>query len=101
MSQHTPGPWIVGTSPEILAPYQIKRNGCSLVIARCWEDDELDSDTAQANARLIAKAPEMREFMELLIGNLEDAQCDRNLTPVEGIALEAARALLAELEKGD
>ena len=47
MSAHTPGPWDVPNK-------SVKIRGCNFLATVHWEDDE-----AEANARLIAAAPDL------------------------------------------
>ena len=79
MKQHTPGPWeyrpiknrkeIGNIAPEIFAG--------KLVVARTYDPHRLSE--AQANARLIAKAPEQEAVITELfdaLGALADAVAD-------------------------
>ena len=94
MSKYTPGPWHIKTSAS--------GNYFAYSNEACRTDDRIagvsgtfpDSDTAQANARLIAKAPELVEALR--------AMCDRYPEPpgYSTIAGRQARALLADIEGG-
>ena len=65
MSGHTPGPWTYdGTvafsdRPDLPCVVDEYR----LVVAQCWDDGHTD-DECEANARLIAAAPELLEALE-------------------------------------
>lgn len=60
-TKHTPGPWEVGY--QGLSIYGPDRHGTTLVIARSLDTSRqhCDPQEAQANARLIAAAPELLE----------------------------------------
>jgi len=87
---HTPGPWVCEHGADdffFVAPV----------------DGEFDRDQRDANARLIAAAPELLEALKGSIGALEqdlDAGKDSGDSDWEGIAyqrLEAARAAIAKV----
>ena len=62
-AQHTPGPWEANLDAH--GRGRIKGNGCW--VATTWTTADDDSDKrhpAEANARLIAKAPEMLEALK-------------------------------------
>jgi len=69
-SKYTPGPWKI-QGERFLPPYawvigHIEKNGERLVVASAWKTDDKiastkDDETGQANAELIAAAPEMYE----------------------------------------
>lgn len=70
MSKHTPGPW------EVVKHKYDERN--SLQIRAEWHDDNIllasvgtfeVNDMEQANARLIAAAPDMYELLNSILGN--------------------------------
>lgn len=64
MSEHTPGPWVVGNVGEVVA------GGTTL--ADVYGDDE----QADVDARLIAAAPDLLAALELLLPYLEDCRMD-------------------------
>jgi|688.fasta_scaffold1401594_2 hypothetical protein len=64
MSKYTPGPWWVGEKKSgYVAQIQIQP-----AIAISW--GAIDEEEADANARLIAAAPDLLEALELLIDDL-------------------------------
>ena len=63
MSQHTPGPWITTIHHDREA---VATKDCFQVIADCGLQEE-----AEANARLIAAAPEFLEWANRAISSLE------------------------------
>ena len=102
MSQHTPGPWKVQddglgvyyVNPRIEAGEDFVDACHDSIIARCTDFGPLsgiEDEEAEANARLIAKAPEMLSLLRRLIGN-----------PHEGMSVSRvvkdARALLRAIE---
>ncbi len=73
-TKHTPGPWIVTEGDNVYA----KRNeGPSLPVASCAVSRSVTTKHRQANARLIAAAPDMLEALPGLIECAEilAAQC--------------------------
>lgn len=73
MSQHTPGPWaldgfnlstVIHCTAERGSPEAKHTCGDYKTIARC------EGDNWQANARLIAAAPEMLEALDIVVGCL-------------------------------
>jgi hypothetical protein len=71
-AQHTPGPWKVkaGTNAVLAGRKQICShvNAASALPVNMLEDQEI----AQANARLIAAAPEMLEVLKTLCDMADD-----------------------------
>ena len=59
MSKHTPGPWKLRGPARLYSDEQ----------AWCWQDGRGSSSASEreANARLIAKAPEMYEPLEFAV----------------------------------
>ena len=60
--KHTPGPWRV--SGHRLAVFT-KLNGINVVVADC--DQTLGYSESEANARLIAAAPELLEYLKYAV----------------------------------
>lgn len=66
MSKHTPGPWAatykhLGDAPFVVESGQPGEPNGGCYMAECYGPD------AEANARLIAAAPELLEALELLL----------------------------------
>lgn len=96
MSRHTPGPWTVNQIPGARLYSVFSR---SLKVASVEE---------QADARLIAKAPELLGILRCFCDALDMSDCDHpsfadsGADVVERLWYEAvsARALLAEIDGG-
>ena len=95
MSEHTPGPWVFAIDDKWIyigeVGYADYRNAFAKV-----DYDDVDHDTALANARLIACAPELlavvRDFME---NPLFQVAVGGNPTMVDDF-MERARAAIAK-----
>ena len=66
--KHTPGPWTIGGE-------LISKQGTAIEIASVWRNthpdrsaDAPDPDTADANSRLIAAAPDLLAALEYIVG---------------------------------
>ena len=73
--QHTPGPWRVRTGmsrpegPAVFAPITMVAGDTMLVkVADCDISSSLPSDQREANARLIAAAPELLAVCQTIAG---------------------------------
>ena len=91
MNQHTPGPWHVGKHSHL----DIYADEQQIVIPA----DDMSLIEAKANARLIAKAPEMLEALKWLINADDEGEIEQGQYAKRGLAL--ARALLREIEGMD
>ena len=101
MSKYTPGPWHIKTSTS--------GNYFAYSNEACRTDDRIagvsgtfpDSDTAQANARLIAKAPELVEALRDLLESVSlESDFGVNASAKRLEAKKKARALLTEIDGG-
>lgn len=93
-SKHTPGPWWIKKSPVLVYDYAIMSSGAPILAETFGRDahgGRPPADEEEANARLIAKSPEMYDLLKDLI-DLEG--------PQPGNAAWAKRVadLLAEIE---
>ena len=86
MASHTPGPWTA--------------HGCTLYagpnrLAQTWdaEYDGLPTPEMEANARLIAKAPELLEALKWALSQISD-----DLDPDHQEALQNAQAVVQRAE---
>ena len=86
--QHTPGKWIVvSDEPDCVSTAGRKE------LAELQDKEFIDCNT-EANARLIAAAPELLEALEMLTGWEETG------SPVSDVCFSHARAAIAKA-KGD
>jgi hypothetical protein len=63
MAEHTPGPWFVGTKPGVWAGPVVKADGGNKGVAFVVGPPAVD----EANARLIASAPELLTALKELV----------------------------------
>lgn len=73
---HTPGPWVVYSAPANTAsgaPIETEIRGGNYIVSRLGR---LTHETAHANARLIASAPELLEACIAVAGVYQDAGDD-------------------------
>ena len=90
-AKHTPGPWTVPANGHVIAPKPY-----SVVIAFMPEssDSIQGMDVIDANARLIAAAPDLLQALQGLVSS-----CELNLDELEPdthAMLDCARAALAK-----
>ena len=74
MSKHTKGPWKVGKMGIVLAEVGkagVRGEGWAVAEARA-DDDMVKSGERDANARLIAAAPQLLEACRLAVANMCD-----------------------------
>lgn len=94
-TQHTPGPWTTDEDDHD-APYQdIKiKAGNHRTVCTVWIDDAPVRDfnaEQQANARLIAAAPELLEALQVIAAGNTDTD----------VMVDIARAAIAKAEGGE
>lgn len=103
--KHTPGPWVVKPEKEDDTYLRIRgqalghRFKIAKVLCPANEDfEQLISEwrETQANARLIAAAPDLLEALQLCLARLEPA-----MTELEFEAVDAARAAIAKATGGE
>lgn len=101
MSKHTPGPWEV---------FPFKGDGKRIAIfgnqkwypgkAFCWVDhDDVDHEEMEANARLIAAAPEMLEACNAIRDDLQSGSYGPINEPLSKISVRAYLLLYAAITK--
>src|SRR3990167_398391 len=104
MSQHTPGPWTIDPSEQrdisgsrVFKVVTDDRNAADGLIAdvSAWW---VDTQSARANARLIAAAPEMLALIRKDAENFDAAIHGRRLVYNDLELAKERRALLARIE---
>ena len=104
-STHTPGPWRVYTNGNMENRLAIQADGPTVARIDTVEtiaDIRLKSVTdlpAEANADLMAAAPELLEALERLVALLRDQRLDGNLAPIRNGVIEAVELGRAAIEK--
>ena len=97
MSKHTPGPWVVVGSRT---KYVEARLVGSLMqeVAACGPTlaDEGYGQQQEANARLIAAAPDLLEALQELCEIVEDAIEQKSAKDLDSFTLQPARAAIAK-----
>ena len=88
MSNHTPGPWIIGTDPRYPSEPCVDAvvDGVIWHVALCHMGLGPDDSSAEANARLIACAPELYAALKEALPSLQG---------------ECYKAALAAIEKAE
>lgn len=66
MSAHTPGPWVAQMDPEYVTRCCVRTAGDGLFIADC-EEGGLGEEDMEANAHLIAAAPDLLVALKTLV----------------------------------
>ena len=90
MTQHTPGPWVTDNGHAERDGIQVWDTVHGWIIADVVNDQH---DNAEANAALIAAAPDMRQALLDLVNWYDMDEGD--LQPI----MNAARVVLARVEK--
>src|ERR1044072_1771780 len=88
MGSHTPGPWIIGTDPRYPSEPCIDAvvDGVVWHIALCHMGLGPDDSSAEANARLIACAPELYAALKKALPSLRGDVHDAALAALEKAA---------------
>lgn len=91
MSKHTPGPWEIAYQDK---NGQLVVAGKHIEIVTCWHHcvGSIEKEM-HANARLIAKSPEMYDLLKVIA---DDLRHDNGLIPIDIKA--RARAIIDEIE---
>lgn len=90
----TPGPWRLNAGNEIV----VMDVGREIARARCGGLSGIKLDEAEANARLIAAAPEMAEAIHDWVAYLSDESDDLGDADFEQEIMVRFRALLSRIE---
>ena len=85
MSKHTPGPWIIGTDPRYPSEPCIDAivDGVVWHVALCHMGLGPDDTSAEANARLIACAPELYAALKQALPLLRGERYEAALAAIE------------------
>lgn len=111
MSKHTPGNWKTETWQQFIdgqesqiAAVTADGDGCTYYICKCMGlsfDSEMQvwvaTESASANARLIAAAPDLLEACKMIVSNAEDDPDSK----IEPYLVMAARDAIAKAEGGE
>ena len=98
MSAHTPGPWAVHpvkAQVDAFSPHPIP------VCQMLWPTTERSEDETEANARLIAAAPDLLEALKGLHDDLAEYQRINNIGGYDNHWMVAARAAIKKAEGGE
>lgn len=78
MSQHTPGPWVKALTGQVMHSYSqpiaIAQQSAANMVAGVFDDVSGGRDVADANARLIAAAPDLLAALEKMVA-VHDEPC--------------------------
>lgn len=102
-SEHTPGPWRTEETPTIhclnarIVLAGSKGQPDEIIVARLWDRDEVNDE---ANAALIAAAPEMLKALRHSVDLIECLFEEMYDEPRQHPTLTQARAAIAAAEKG-
>lgn len=70
-TQHTPGPWVAfADHPEGAIP--VRADGLLVAVCRYSQNPRIGKENAEANAHLIAAAPELLEALKDVMDRLVD-----------------------------
>jgi hypothetical protein len=106
MAKHTPGPWEVGplanredgngNDERVIETYD---GGPTIATAWPMADDfnRDDAPEREANARLIAAAPDLLDLVSRLVGEVVTPEYGTDLV-IDPAVIHEARALLAQIE---
>jgi len=92
--EHTPGNWRIQNASDTYNRYQIEANGWGIIL-RC----EDTSNESQANARLIAAAPELLEALRSLYYAVSDEEDDYPDSQLYHIVMNATKRAQAAIDK--
>jgi hypothetical protein len=106
MSNHTPGPWHLGHSGYANTPFIVYPDGqprpdwrkarpVPYILALVEQDEGPDHKTQEANARLIAAAPELLAALEQI--KRLSLEADRSRLDVASMLGDIARAAIAKV----
>lgn len=95
-TKHTPAPWRVTNG----MPYIMAENNTEIAKVNCDVEHEKDIETIQANAKLIAAAPELLEALQDFVRSFENsAPCaldsDEYANAINGFSPQLSNAINA------
>ena len=90
MSNHTPGPWFFNDDNDHITS-ELREGKAEIAICETGWSEPFESEQ-QANARLIAAAPELLEALQAMFA----ATADTEIHGVAGSPLELARYAIAK-----
>lgn len=90
---HTSGPWLVAPTPSAMANWIIQLEDGSFIAGVGEGSSEGYPEQTEANARLIAAAPDLAKALEAVLDVLLDGRTD-DLTEKEEQAVDLANAAL-------
>lgn len=100
MSAHTPGPWKIDRYHPSRSPFGISRDTGDAMqnksVINSGGFARKATDEAEANARLIAAAPDLLEALTLLHNNLAEYQVLNKLGGYDNHDMKMARAAIAK-----
>jgi hypothetical protein len=98
MSKHTPGPWFVDKAPSTLGGngFSVHGHGGAAMICTAFPGGSTDriESVAEANARLIAAAPDLLDALQGLVALLPDPELDADEVQREYVLV--AKAAIAK-----
>lgn len=104
-AKHTPGPWKYIDATKVagmqFAPACVIQSGDKNIARFSWNDNSPwfpTKEESQANARLIAAAPELLEALKGLLADIEDYQRVNNLGGENNHWQVISRAAIAKAE---
>lgn len=92
MNKHTPAPWRYYTEPQPNGCPVIGHGNLMVAVVAHSVNERDQHETALANARLIAAAPDLLDELEYLSA----VMACHDKTPEEALALEAAKKAIAK-----
>lgn len=99
-TKHTPGPWHLAeyNFRDTLGAVGVYSAECHPQMPIVHSITGRDLDQCDANARLIAAAPELLAALELVVGAVTYHTSHHNIPPIPGLAksMQAARAAIAK-----
>jgi len=98
MTKHTPAPWTYHISDNCQSEFEIHGDCCQIGTVERWDgdDDEEVMAEAEANAQLIAAAPELFDALRELVARDRAEAAASGFEDTEMTWLEDARRAIAK-----